>query len=274
MSEPAKFLATTQIVTLTEDLYDATKTTKLASAGDTIVLITQTIADAVVVSNGVSLKEKLSAIDTNLASIATAFSRNQIIDVTLENCGVITGLALTKSGTVSRKLSVAKGTIFKNGRKYSVAAQSNSVSIPANSTSASATVIIYASVVNGVVSVSATGLNGSAPSGSIEIGRATVPANNTASNDAYLSNVTVTDTARREPGWPNVQLTAGQKYVALSTIMPNANYMVDIEVVSATSFHQLGQVAATNKTVNGFLLVTTGTADQIQCKCHVKYTSL
>ncbi len=299
MSDPS-ILASTLVVTLKENLLSADKEKIIAAKGSDVILVLSTLAEAVIVSSGMSLSEKLASIDglnveiisalsdvygaalqaTDIAGVAVRdietqrLTRNQVIDTVIENKGVINGVDLVKSTTVNRKLSVKAGRIFMGGREYPVSAQNNAISIAGNSTSSEGTVIVYAYNNNGVIAFNATALNGSIPDGALEIGRVTVPAGKTSSNDQYLASSTLTDTSRREPGWPQVQISAGQTYVALNREFPDAEYMVEVEVSSATSFHQLGQVAATNKTRNGFLLVTTGTADDITCRCHVKYPSL
>ena len=205
---------------------------------------------------------------------AQKFTRNQVIDATIVNRGVIEGLVLSKSSTATRNLSATNGKIFMDGRVYTVSNQINTAHIANNTTSAAGTVIIYLIEQDGVMEIESTPLNEAIPDDGIEIARVTIPAGNTENNDPYLTNVTITDTARHEPAWPTVQLTAGQVYVPLNRTLPDAEYMVDVEIKSATSFHQLGQVSAANKSKNGFLLVTTGTADKIACRCHIKHPSL
>ncbi|MBR4742506.1 MAG: hypothetical protein IK079_06405, partial [Desulfovibrio sp.] len=204
---------------------------------------------------------------------AQKFTRNQVIDAMIENKGVIEGLELSKSTTATRNLTATDGRVFVEGREYPVIHQENTAHIANNTTSSQGTVVIYLRKMDGIMEIESTPLNEDIPADCIEIARVTIPAGNTENNDPYLTNVTIRDTARREPGWPNVQMMAGQIFVPLNRTLPDAEYMVDVEVSSATSLHQLGQVAATNKKKNGFLLVTTGTADKIKCRCHVKHPS-
>ena len=197
--------------------------------------------------------------------------RFQELTATILNRGVVSGVNLTKSATATRNVSVSNGVAFLNGRTYPVSNQVNTAHIANNTGSSAGTVYIYMYLDNGVMEIESTVLNGTVPENGIEIARCTVPAGNTENNDPYIGSVTITDTARREPGWPTVQLQAGQVYVPLNRTLPDGKYTVETDVESATSLHQLGQVAATNKLSNGFLLVTTGNADSIAVRMRVSH---
>lgn len=204
---------------------------------------------------------------------AQKYTRNQVIEATIINRGVIDGLELSKSTTATRNLSATDGRIFMAGREYPVLHQSNTAHIDNNTTSSVGTVIIYLKETDGVMEIESTPLNEPMPEDCIEIARCTIPAGNTENNDPYLHNVSIIDTARREPGWPTVQMTPGQVYVPLNRVLSDTEYMVDVEVESASSFYQLGSIMAISKRKNGFSLMTNGNADTIKCRCHVKHPS-
>ncbi len=205
----------------------------------------------------------------------TRLTRFQEIQVTIKNRGVKSGVAVTKSATATRNLSVSDGIVFLAGRQYVVNNQVNTANVPSNTGSAAGVSIIYMFLAQGVIDVAATALGEEIPDGAIELARAIVPAGNTEANDPYLANVTITDSARREPGWPTVQKAAGTVAVSLNRTLPDAAYVVDIDVASFVGgASQLGQVFATDKLANGFKLMTSGTADTIIARLLVQHPAL
>lgn len=277
MPEISKVLSAPYIASLSEDLY--INGSLIARKGEMLVLSMQSFAETVIYNGAQSVKNKMILMDSDISENSESIieintKRNQVISATITNRGVVSGATLTKSANVKRKLSLAKGRVFMDGREFSVSAQTNAVYIAQNTEGTQGTVIVYLQKSNNVMTVGATALNGSLPANTIEIARVTVPANSTESSDPYLANSTLISTARIESAWPNVQATPGQVYVALNKTLPNTNYMVDVEVISASSFDQVGQVLSTSKGTNGFSLMTTGIADNIVCRCHVKHPSL
>lgn len=193
--------------------------------------------------------------------------RHQIMTATLYNRGVVYGAELAKSNSVTRTITCTTGRLFANGRTYELAA--SSVTVPTNASTASKTAYIYATLASSTLTLSITALSGSIPNGGIELGTIIVASQDT--SDTYLSRSTLSDTSRREPSWPQVQLTPAYKYVALNNNLINNNYQVSIEVLSASSMHQLGHVYAANKLTNGFQVLTDGCADAISVRTLVQF---
>ena len=206
----------------------------------------------------------------------TRLTRFQEIRATIKNRGIKSGVTLSKSSTATRNISCSDGVVFMNGREYPVANQTNTASVASNTTDKSGVVIIYMFLTEaGIIDVAATTLNGPLPEGAIELARATVPAGNTEATDPYLSKVTITDSARREPGWPNIQKSPATVSVPLNRTLPDAEYLVDVEVVGSTGGRlQTGDVYATDKLKNGFKLTTSGTADAVDVRLLVSHPAM
>ena len=189
----------------------------------------------------------------------TRKTRFQELTAVIKNRGVKTGVSITKSTTATRNISVSNGTVFMSGREYPVANQTNTASIASNTTDAEGVVIIYMF------------LNGELPDGAIELARARVPAGNTEQTDPYLGSVAITDTARREPMWPAVQVAPAYAAVSLNRTLPDNEYLVDVEILSAVGgSQQLGEVYAADKLKNGFKVLLTGTADDVNVRLLVQ----
>ena len=206
----------------------------------------------------------------------TRLTRFQEIKAVIKNRGIKSGVTLSKSSTATRNISCSDGVVFMGGREYPVANQENTASVASNTTDKAGTVIIYMFQTEaGIIDVAATTLNGPLPDGAIELARATVPAGNTEENDPYLESVTITDSARREPGWPNVQKSPATVSVALNRTLPDAEYLVNVEVVGSTGGRlQNGDVYAKDKLKNGFKLTMSGTADDVDVRLLVAHPAM
>lgn len=206
----------------------------------------------------------------------TRLTRFQELYATIQNRGVKSGVTLSKSSTATRNISCSDGVVFMRGREYPVANQTNTAAIASNTTGQAGTVIIYMFLTaNQEIDVAATTLNGAIPAGAIELGRATVPAGNTEENDPYLTKVTIADSARREPGWPQVQKAPASVAIALNRPLPDSAYLVTVEVESCIGGDlQAGDVRARDKLKNGFKLVTSGNADEIRVRMLVEHPSI
>lgn len=206
----------------------------------------------------------------------TRLTRFQEIRTTIKNRGVKSGVTLSKSSTATRNISCSDGVVFMNGREYPVANQTNTASVASNTGTEDGTVIIYMFQTEaGIIDVAATTLDGELPEGAIELARAQVPAGNTETNDPYLANVTITDSARREPGWPQVQKAPATVSVALNRTLPDAEYLVGVEVVGSSGGRlQNGEVYAKDKLKNGFKLTTSGTADDVDVRLLVQHPAM
>ena len=73
MSDPT-ILASTLFVNLKKNLLNAKKNKVIAEKGRDIILVLSTLAEAVIVSNGISLKEKLESIDNLNIELIEALS--------------------------------------------------------------------------------------------------------------------------------------------------------------------------------------------------------
>lgn len=206
----------------------------------------------------------------------TRLTRFQEIRAVVKNRGIKCGVTLSKSQTATRNISCSDGVVFMNGREYPVAGQTNTASVANNTTEKEGVVIIYMFLdEKGVIDVAATTLDGSMPEGAIELARAKVPAGNTEENDPHLDKVTITDSARREPGWPNIQKAPAMLSVALNRALPDANYLVVPEIVSCKGGGlQVGEARVRDKLKNGFKLAVNGTADNVDVRLLVTHPAI
>lgn len=206
----------------------------------------------------------------------TRLTRFQEIRVTIKNRGIKSGVTITKSATATRNISCSDGVVFMQGRQFPVVSQENTAAVASNTGTSSGIVILYMFLTgDGVIDVAATTLNGEMPDGAIELARVTVPAGNTEETDPYLENVVITESARREPGWPAIQKAPATVSVALNRTLPDAKYQVAIEVEgNKGGDFQLGNVFAVDKLKNGFKLRTSGTADDVDVRLLVQHPSM
>ena len=203
-------------------------------------------------------------------------ARFQEISATIKNRGVKSGVVLSKSKTATRNISASDGAVFMNGRQYPVANQENTASVASNTTDKAGTVIIYMFLTDaGIIDVAATTLNGALPAGAIELARAQVPAGNTEENDPYLERVTITDSARREPGWPTIQKSPASVTVPLNCVLSDNGYTVAVEIMGSSGGpYQHGDVSAKDKLKNGFKLTMTGSADDVDVRLLVQHPGI
>lgn len=252
-------------------LFNALRNTVAGLRGDIDDIEASMVPDAAQAQYGLLLETLAMAGLAAREHEQTRLSRFQEITATIKNRGVVYGCTLTKTGT-GRRLDLAEGKVFANGRTYPLPATDSAVAVPSNSGSASAVSIIYARLSGGVMGLAATALGGSLPDDGIEIARVTVPAGNT---DVGLASCTVTDTARREPGWPLAQVSAAEVSVALNRVMPDTDYRVQVEVTSCSGGrHQLGEILAVDQLRNGCKLRSYGTCDNISCRLLVAHPGI
>lgn len=204
---------------------------------------------------------------TDLAALANReldrFRRVRIQEgeTTIYNRGIIAGCAITRKAADVRILSLALGSLFIHGRPYSVAADTDATSVPPNSGGSSATCYVYLYIdENGEVQCQCTALNTAAPSTGLVIYSITVPAGSTGDSGAF----TITDARRVCPGWPNVFSSPIYASIALSYVLPDANYAVHLDVVSCEGGRQqIGDLEVADRLTNGFKIYLGGAADAV-----------
>lgn len=186
----------------------------------------------------------------------------------LENRGLIYGGELSKNAVHARTLDIAVGEPFLGGHRYSVAAESNTTSVPGNSGAAAGTCYAYLQAVDGVMRCNTTLLGELPPATSLPIYRITVPAGNTEATDPYLVNVTLTKIARVEPYWPFLLTTPAFVDVVLPNMMTSPNYALHLDPLSS-----LGGVTpdlrVDARATNGFRVYLGGSSDAVS----VRYTA-
>lgn len=249
-------------------------------------------ADEVAAARGTagSLLDRLTAVDQNIVSLspdmqnmvhaavveavdlsgrahdqikAMRVSRIQQGEFTITNRGVVEGCTISKSTNATRNLNLAAGTCFANGRVYSVASGSNVASVPQNTGTGSVTVSAYLFLSNSAWSLATTAIGAAVPSDAIEIYRLTIPANSTDASDPNLTNVTLTDVRRVEPGFPLFVSSPAYKYQSINWL-PDTNYHLRFDIVAATGAPcDPDAVVIASRAQNGFGINLASAADSV-----------
>ena len=179
--------------------------------------------------------------------------------------GVISGLVATANPSVTRNLDLGSGRLYMFGQIVPFNAQAATALVPENQTGASSFAELYLwKDSNGVWQADCTPLGQATPADGLALYQVTIPNNNTAQNDTYLANCTLTRICHDEPGFPVYFSAAPSIAVTLPTPMADTNYTVVPEVDSFIGNPaQMGNLTITNKTVNGFSIASDGAADAI-----------
>jgi hypothetical protein len=170
----------------------------------------------------------------------------------LTNRGVVSGCVVTKSTTVARKLDIATGLVFANGRTYNVLSMTSAADVPSNTGSGATTV--YAYLVPHTDGTYRLSVASSVPENGILVYTLTIPAGNTSATDPYLNNVTMTDVRRIEADWPVMMSSPPYVEVALSRTMRSSAFALTLDPVSWTGPQTPPTLLATSRATNGFVV--------------------
>lgn len=217
----------------------------------------------------INLNARLNKIDT---AIATAVPTTYDGTATIICRGVASGLVATKNTTVTRNLDVGSGRLYMFGQTVPFNAQPATALVPENLTAAASFAELYLwKDVNGVWQADCTPLGVATPIDGLALYRVAIPANNTAQNDTYLVNCTLTRICRDEPGYPVYLSAASTVAVVLPVAQVDTAYTVALEIDSFVGNpSQLGNLTIINKTVNGFSIASDGVADTIAVRWLVR----
>ncbi len=217
-----------------------------------------------------------SLVATVLAAIDSAGLANRELDrlktvliqegeVTILNRGVVSGCSVTKSGDATRNLNLAAGKPFAHGRIYSVNELLNTSAVPANNGAEVAACYAYLwTDGNDDIQCDCTSLGEAVPDNGIEIYSISVPAGNNETTDPYLASVTLTDTRRLEPNWPNMFENPAFVYAPLANVLPDSDYAVSTEIISLEGGRQqAGELLVEDRLKNGFKFYLAGAADAV-----------
>jgi hypothetical protein len=191
---------------------------------------------------------------------------------TIINRGVISGLAVEKSATALRNISLNTGKFFMNGMSYVCPSYPNAALVPDNY--GAATRYCYAYIyfdTNGVIKFACTPLDGAVPENGMGLYRFSVPPGNSCQNDPYLGAVIITDIRRVESAYPAQFNSIAYVSVALPFTMLDAEYGVQFEVMDYKGgYNQLATIHIANKAANGFNILSEGTLDAVR----IRWTAL
>lgn len=182
-------------------------------------------------------------------------------EFTMYNYGVVSGGVVSKKGT-SRLLSIAGGVCYLEGRKFYIPAQDSAVSVPVGE-AASATVYAYLQLVNGIPVLKITTIaNPTPPSSTVTLNSITIPA-----NDSGADLAACTLSARlcaTELDYPNSVGTPVTYTVPLANILPDTNYTIEFEVLSAVgSPCDERSLKVTTRNTNNFIVTLFSAADDV-----------
>lgn len=213
---------------------------------DTMNALTAVVMQAIAES-GLALRETQKTIK----------QRFQTGQATIRNTGVVSGCDVTAGGT-GRLVNLSAGIIYLNAQRQGIAAQTSTASIAQNTGTDSGTVYLY---IDNTGDMKATDLNGTAPANTLVVYTVTVPAGNTVEN---LAGCTLTKSATVEASYPLFVAALPYATVTLPYNMDDANYLVDVEIVSHSgAAQQLGRLTVSNKTSTTFRINLNGTADNV-----------
>lgn len=213
---------------------------------DTMNALTAVVMQAVA-DSGLALREVMKTIN----------QRFQTGQATIRNTGVVTGCTVTAGGT-GRLVNLSAGVIYLNAQRQGVSAQTSTASIAQNTGATTGYVYLY---IDSTGDLKATNLNEAAPANTLLLYTVTVPAGNTAED---LTGCTMTKTATVQPDYPLFVSELPYVSVKLPYNMDDANYLVDLEIVSHSgAAQQLGRLTVSNKTTTGFRINLNGTADNV-----------
>lgn len=185
-------------------------------------------------------------------------------EFTVINRGVVSGCAVSKSGTAARNLSLSAGVCFANGRAYSVADGTNAASVPSNTGSGSVTVYAYLyQDAGGLWRLAVTPIGSALPDGAIRIYNVTIPANSTDATDPNLTGVTLTDVRRIESQFPQL-LNSPASVTSSIEVLSSNDYQLSFDVVSAVGAPcEAKCLAVSSRATNGFTVLLASAADSV-----------
>lgn len=185
-------------------------------------------------------------------------------ELTIQNRGVVSGCAATKSITAARNLTLSTGVCFANGRAYFVAGGVNAASVPSNTGAGSVTVHAYLyQDAGGLWRVAVTAIGQQVPARCIQIYNITVPPNSTDATDPNLISVTLTDVRRIEANFPSHLNSAASASAVINTLAAN-DYRLDFDVVSATGAPcEKEAIVVFSRATNGFTAQLASAADNV-----------
>ena len=185
-------------------------------------------------------------------------------EFTILNKGVVSGCSATKSITAARNLSLSAGKCFANGRSYTVADGVNAASVPSNTGASNVTVYAYLYQDAGQLwRLAVTPLGSAVPTNGIRVYSLTVPPNSTDATDPNLTNVTLTDVRRIEPGFPISLDSPASVSPALETLNAN-DYRIDFDVVSSVGAPcSEKNIVVSSRATNGFTALLASAADSV-----------
>lgn len=182
-------------------------------------------------------------------------------EFTMYNYGMVSGGAVSKKGA-NRLLSIAAGVCYLEGRKFFVPAHDSDMSVPVGE-AASATVYAYLQLVAGVPKLKITTIaSPTPPTSTVTLLSITIPA-----NDAGADLAACTLSSRlcpTEADYPNSVGTPVTYAVPLANVLPDTNYTVEFEVLSAVgSPCDERSLKVTTRNTNNFIVTLFSAADDV-----------
>lgn len=182
-------------------------------------------------------------------------------EFTMYNYGMVSGGVVTKKG-VSRLLVISAGQCYLEGRKFYLPAQDSAVSVPVGEAT-SATVYTYLQLINGIPVLKITTIaSPTPPVGTVTLRSITIPALDAG---ADLAACTLSSQlCATEPDYPNSVGTPVTYTVPLVNILPDTNYTMEFEVLSAVgSPCDERSLKVTTRNTNNFIVTLYSAADDV-----------
>lgn len=185
-------------------------------------------------------------------------------EIVIKNRGVVSGCAVSKSGTAARNLNIAAGYGFCNGRAYYVSDGENAASVPSNITGGTVTVYAYLYVdAGGLYRLAVTPIGAAIPDEANVIYNITIPTNSTDATDPNLTSVTLTDVRRIETQFPQL-LNSPVSTSPVLLMLADNDYNLDFDVVSSVGAPcDEDQIVISSRAPNGFTVLLASVADNV-----------
>jgi len=191
-------------------------------------------------------------------------------EIVIQNRGVVSGCAITRSTTAARNLNLVSGRCFAHGRVWPVSAGDNAASVPPNISNAP--VVVHAYLHRDTAlrwRMAVTAIGQPVPEDGIRIYNVTIPAASTDATDPYLENVTITDVRRLEPRFPAVLDNPASVSTVVERLSAN-DYRVDLDVVSSVGAPCVtSDILVASRATNGLTFQLASAADSVRLRYRI-----
>lgn len=193
--------------------------------------------------------------------------RHQSGTITFYNRGIRRGCDVSTSDASNRNLSLAPGSAFLYGRIMPVDADENAASVPSNDTGMPGESSAYLFLDDGRLRLATTPLDTEAPDDVLVLTTLSIDAGSTDASDPTIDNVTLSDVARVEPEWPDVQTSPPHVQRDFDLPMETSGYELTFDVTGYEGGeHPVVSAPKGNRASNSFRANLASAADTVSVR--------